>query len=193
MSGCENSLDRYTWRHDSVLEKIRSNFEKLSESRAEIAIFADLDGHRESEQPNSTLPPEILDVHPSSRRPDIVIWNKISNKVLLFELTVPFESNFVKQHRAKTERYDGKNSLVEEIRRHTEQCWLICFEVGVTGILTKSNKQRLRECFTKLGLRITRSGFKDLCHDICRISVGASRKIFYCRNEHWNANTPLFK
>ena len=193
LSGCENSLDRYTWRHDSVLEKIRSSFEKSSENRAEIRIFADLDGHRESELPISTLPPEILDVHPCTRRPDIVIWDKISNKVLLFELTVPFESNFVKQHYAKTERYDGKNSLVEEINRHTEQCSLICFEVGVTGILTKANKQRLRDCFTKLGLRITRSAFKELCHDICRISVGASRKIFYCRNEQWNANTPLFK
>ena len=193
LAGCENSLDRFTWRHDSVLEKIRKAFVKFSKNRIGFKIFADLDGCRESESPNSTLPPEILDIHPSSRRPDIVVWNQKLRKVLLFELTVPFESNIVRQHGIKTERYDGQKSLVNEIKKHANACWLFCFEVGVTGILTKANKQRLRDCFTKLGLKISKRDFNELCYDICRVAVGASRKIFYCRNEMWNANTPLFE
>ena len=193
LAGCENSLDRFTWRHDSVLDKIRENFAKFLEVREGLKIFADLPGHLEAENPKSTLPQQLLDIYPSSRRPDIVIWDTIAKKVLIFELTVPFESNFVVQHDRKTERYDGKNSLVDEIKRHQNKCWLICFEVGVTGILTKGNRQRLRDCFIKLDWRISRSEFKRLCHDVCRVAVACSRKIFYCRNESWNANTKFLK
>ena len=72
LAGCENALDRFTWRHDSVLSRILKTAEKLiSDSNSENfknAIFADLPGKLEAVSPKSTLPSSILYEYPCSKR-----------------------------------------------------------------------------------------------------------------------------
>ena len=98
-------------------------------SDCDLEIFADLDGHRESERPIlSTLKESWVDEYPSTRRPDLVVFDKNRKHCALFELTVPFERNIRKQHINKINRY-----TYNEIS-------LICFEIA-SRVLTKSNKK----------------------------------------------------
>ena len=201
LAGCENSLDRYTWRHDSILVQILKTAENLiSNSNSEnskIAIFADLPGKLESTSPKSTLPSEILDDYPCSQRPDMVFVCSNNRNQPVFcavlELTVPFDSNIHIQHQNKMNRYQNPNqskSLINEINHHCN-CKYFAFEIGCSGILTKGNKQRLREFLNLIG-NIARSDFKDLCYNLCRIAIGSSKKIFECRNESWDKSLPFY-
>ena len=202
LAGCENSLDRFTWRHDSVLARILKTAEILiSNSNSENsknAIFADLPGKLESNSPKSTVPPSILDQYPCSQRPDIVFvrFNNQNSPVFccVFELTVPFDDNIHVQHQRKMNRYQNpkqSNSLINEIQHHCN-CKYFAFEIGCSGIVTKGNKERLREFLNSFG-RISRPDFKNLVYDLCRIAIGCSKKIFECRNETWDQNLQFYE
>ena len=79
LSNCVTNLDRYKWRHDSILKSLLN---RLSNSPIQgIKIFADCTGttHR--------CPPELF----TNKRPDIVMV--INKRVIVIELTVCFETN----------------------------------------------------------------------------------------------------
>ena len=96
LSGCPTSLDqgRYTWRHDSVLNRIQEIVSKTQDSNVEV--FCDAGGRP------WTIPPDIL---PTSDRPDLVILKRETNTILIFELTVPYELNIKKDHQYKCHKY----------------------------------------------------------------------------------------
>lgn len=199
LAGCQNALDRFTWRHDSVLCRILESVEKLNSNskNSKVAIYADLPGKLESTSPKSTIPEKVLDSYPCSQRPDLVFvrFNDRNEPVFccLFELTVPFDDNIPIRHNDKIKRYDNPihpKSLVAEINHHCH-CKLFAFEIGCSGILTKGNKQRSRECLDKIS-KISRSDFKQLCYDLSRIAIGCSKKIYECRNETWDQNLPFY-
>ena len=56
-----------------------------------ISLYADLPGMRESDCPQSTIPPSLLT---TPYRPDLVIFNKSNrdNSVAMLELTCPLDS-----------------------------------------------------------------------------------------------------
>ena len=189
---------RYTWRHDSVLTRIVEAVEILisNSENSKFSIFADLPGKLESTSPKSTIPEFVLDSYPCNQRPEIVLirFNDRNEPLFccLFELTVPFDDNILKRHQDKTNRYNNPNqpSLVSEINHHCP-CKLIAFEIGCSGIITKGNKQRLREFLQIVGV-MSSSSFKSFCYDLVKISIGASKKIFDCRNEIWDQNLPFY-
>ena len=195
---CENALDRFTWRHDSVLSKIVEIAENLNSKRNETKclIFADLPVKLESSAPKSTIPSSILDSYPCSQRPDlVVVFLKRGEPVFcsLFELTCPFDDNISIRHEDKKNRYNNPNqpqSLVSEINKYCKTK-LYCFEIGCSGILTKGNKQRLREFLCQIS-PITSNEFKNLVYNLCRISIGCSKKIYDCRNESWDKNLKFY-
>ena len=104
LNGCPVALeqDRYTWRHDSILQKkfliVRDLRQQLP---PELFLYCDLDGWRASDNPPATIPPKLL---VTSARPDIVIQN--GSDILLLELTVPHNTrdSFIKAHERKIEK-----------------------------------------------------------------------------------------
>ena len=199
LAGCQNSLDRFTWRHDSVLFRILKTAENLmsNSQNSKIAIFADLPGKLESVSPKSTIPSSVLDHYPCSQRPDLVFLRKNNQDEPIFcgvlELTVPFDDNIHIRHQDKINRYHNPNqstSLINQIQHHCN-CRYFAFEIGCSGILTKGNKQRLRDFLYFIG-NITKPEFKNLCYDVCKIALGCSKKIFECRNEAWDKNIPFY-
>ena len=88
LNACPVSLfqGRYTWRHDSVLNKIILFLQQHLAGQGKL--YGDLDGFRVTNNPPTTVPPNILI---TSARPDIVFVGVEKNLIIL-ELTIPFNS-----------------------------------------------------------------------------------------------------
>ena len=89
-SNCTNYLNRYTWRHDSILKTISN---KVSRHQCQnVQIFVDCD---------NLAFPCTSDLFRSSR-PDMVV--KIAGKIIVLELTVCFDTNTEKSRNYKQNR-----------------------------------------------------------------------------------------
>ncbi len=78
---------RYTWRHDSTLNKITQFVNQVNDS--DLIINVGL-----GEKP-WTIPP---DPTVTSDRPDHVVIDNIKKCISILELTVPFENNVNHNH-----------------------------------------------------------------------------------------------
>ena len=76
---------RYTWRHDRALQIIA---EFIKHHRADASVYCDLHGLRATDNPASTIPPEIL---PTSAWPDSAFVS--TGRITMVELTVPWNSS----------------------------------------------------------------------------------------------------
>ena len=79
VAGCQSCLERFTWRHNSVLNFLA---ETLLPLQAEYRIFADLPGFNN---------PSIITGE--RYRPDLLLENTDKTVLYIIELTVGFESN----------------------------------------------------------------------------------------------------
>ena len=78
-------------------------------------------------QTGSTVPPNVLC---TSLRPDLVILFP-SRKIIILELTVPFEFNISDAHSRKTDRY---SSLITDLKSAGFSPKLFTLEVGSRGL-----------------------------------------------------------
>ncbi len=170
LNGCKVMLDqeRYTWRHNNVLQYIHQTLSK-SPVCDTLSINVDLPGHSKT-----TIPYHIL---PTSCRPDLVICFNSSKKIVIFELTVPFELNVEKRHADKMNKYA---SLVNDLHDIGYTCDLICFEVGSRGHISKDNRERLLNVLKslKLGKQI-----KKVSSHISKLSLLSSFSLFHAKDE----------
>ena len=173
LSNCSKMLDRYLWRHNSILKLI---FEKISQHQIDSTlILADLPNQN---QAGCTIPPSIL---PTAQRPDLVI---IKDKhILIFELTVPFELNITNAHQNKLNRYASlKNDL--ESRNYTVD--LLCFEIGARGLLTGQNRKCLNTLFKFLDMKVDKAFINKLMSTV----LACSYSIYTARSEPtWNIDS----
>ena len=135
LNNCEHKLDRYKWRHDNILyfiTNLAKYLAKLEDKMSNFQIYADLQGHTVN---GKTVPESIL---PCSLIPDIVIVQ--DRKVVVFELTVPFELNINNAHSRKSDKYSG---LVSDIETAGYNCFLYVVEVGSRGYIDKQNENSL--------------------------------------------------
>jgi hypothetical protein len=86
---------RYTWYHDSVLACICINLSKEIPSQDMVCITVDL----------PAINYQLLHGIISDLQPDILIWNDDSHELILFELAVCFEENFMSSHNRKHWKY----------------------------------------------------------------------------------------
>ena len=133
-------------------------------------IYVDVEGSQTAA--GGTIPPEIL---VTTLKPDVVIIDRKSKKVDIFELTVPGEQRIEISHNLKTEKY---SHFVSDITRY--QPSLTAFEVGAqTGYLTRENKKAIgtlhKYCQKNIKL-------KNFTNNISAITVLSSYYIFNCRN-----------
>ena len=91
VAGCQQYLDRFTWRHDSILNFIAKSLQPVI--NVDCSLYADVDGF---------LNPSIITGE--NYRPDLLFL--IQSKCLyVLELTVGFESNLNENVMRKKEKY----------------------------------------------------------------------------------------
>ena len=83
------------WRLDNILHFVSEIIDTKK-----YKLYLDLEGLKAST--TSKIPARYMII---SERPDIVITDKNINKIFIFELTVPFETNIEKENQYKHHRY----------------------------------------------------------------------------------------
>ncbi|XP_060072881.1 uncharacterized protein LOC132552703 [Ylistrum balloti] len=171
LSGCRVALrqGRYRWRHDQVLAALADILEK--ERRQKRSLIEHRKPHIQFVRAGEKGPPTTTAYHvnvltqaPSwemrvdlnkrlvlpdlvqtTLRPDIVIWSQQRQKVILVELTVPWEEGCDEAHEKKAGKYQ---ELAELCRHKGWNTWLFPVEVGARGFPAQS----VWRMFQKLGL-----------------------------------------
>ena len=109
LHNCQNMLDRYLWRHNNLIRIFVSTFQE-SKLFTVIPIFKCMPIWKIIPLEGGTIPPNVIS---SSQKPDIVLYWRTEKRVILFELSVPFEPNINKAHCTKSDWY---SSLVSDIK-----------------------------------------------------------------------------
>ena len=154
LNNCHHMLERYTWRHNSVLQYMAKTLSDFN--IPENKVYADLPGWMIN---NSTIPQHIIT---SSQRPDLVIVDQSRKIVSLLELTCSFEreTNFTNAHNRKLERYAALTSDIEN-RGFTVN--LLPFEIGSRGLIRNQTKSDLLLCLkSQHSYKIGTKFFKDI-------------------------------
>ena len=168
LSSCKVALGqgRYTWRHNRVLESILVTLEehvgraKKTPPRSTIAFIKE--GEKAPKAAETKNKRNFFDgsldwriacdlkgegkypslVMKSGMRPDLVITSQESRRMLIVELTVPFESRICHQHEYKIAKYED---LCATIRREGFSVNFFAVEVGARGFVAES-MHRLLGC-----------------------------------------------
>ena len=131
-----------------------------------------------------TIPPHIL---VTALRPDIVIFSETSQEIVLFELTCPWDSNIVRSHDFKSEKYAP---LVADLSGN-RIVHFFSVEVSARGQVTKENQSRLKSFFFKTCNGAARVS-KSLIRICSKAALLSSYAIFSARREPtWEDPPPL--
>ena len=76
------------------------------------------------------------DVGVSSPRPDIFLFSRANKRIVLVELTVPWETNIPKDHTTKINKY---YDLTNELTKNGYVVNLYAVEVGARGTICQQN------------------------------------------------------
>ena len=175
LNACPTALNqgRYTWRHDSVLNKL-VQFIMLALSEDE-KLYAELLGLQECDNPATTVPQNIV---ATSAWLDIVIVR--GKKVLLMKLTVPYNSpETLRNAHQRKENKQNYQLLLSELDRKGFVASLTTLEVGALSHSlpqTHSNLKRHVPCLEKAKIR-------HLFDQAGKISITCSHAIFRARSE----------
>ena len=140
LSNCATALNqgRFTWRHNSVLSSIidliRPNLKNG------MRLYSDMPGYQAPH--GGTVPPHVL---VTAMKPDIVVVNELSQEVIVFELTCPWDTYIARSHAHKSEKYAP---LVADL----SQRFIVSFypvEVSARGQVTKENRARIKSFLLK--------------------------------------------
>ena len=107
-------------------------------------------------------------------------------RILVMELTIPFEKNIKDAHNRKLERY---GSLVADIRSVGYKVELSCVEIGSRGLITNDNKTRVKTIFKSVGSKAHRSFFRDVAKNVLLCSYA----LWNCRHEPLWVECPYIK
>ena len=162
-------LDRYTWRHDSILREL---FNQLESTDDEYQIYIDIEGLNIA---GGTIHPNIT---PTTQRPDLIIVWPTSKQIAIVELTIPFELNATKAHKRKQERYE---KLVRDIETVGFKVYFYAIEIGCRGHITKDNTNRIKSLFKRC-----KRPLNSTLVTLSKYAIISSFTIFYSRHErHW--------
>ena len=184
LSNCSSALNqgRFTWRHNSVLRSVIDLVQPhLKEG---MILHADLPDFQAPH--GGTIPPHIL---VTALKPDIFIYNQLSEEVVVFELTCPWDSNIARSHNFKSEKY---SPLIADLsQRHLVSFFSV--EVSARGQVTKDNRSRLKSFLVKCCTNpMPRSLFKSLIHISSKAALLTSYSVFSARKEPtWENPLPL--
>ena len=179
LNHCPTMLERYGWRHDSILNHLTSLFKTNMPEDTTLHLYADLDSEY---QGISTVP---IDVAITPLRPDIVLVDRSTKNVILFELSVPFECNVYETHQRKVERY---RKLISDIEENGYAVAYYPVEIGSRGHITKVNLNRLKSFIRKVCKDVK---FTPVKNDLCKIVLVASFVVYHSKyDKDWS--TPSY-
>ncbi len=119
VAGCSSYLDRFTWRHDSILNFIANN---LPSDRIQ-KIFADL--------PSFSNPSIITG---DNYRPDLLILTK--DNLYVLELTVGYETNLRNNINCKHSKY---KELIEVQKKRFSSVKFVNLSMSALGVFDKES------------------------------------------------------
>ena len=160
MSACPTALaqGRYRWRHDQVLSEVAHVLETERKTERPMPKNSRYIGFlKEGEQaPKSAPQPTGIlnesrswemkadlkqqlqfpqEIALTTLRPDIVIWSRNPKRVVLVELTVPWEEQIEESHELKRAKYED---LAQTCRENGWNTWVFLIEVGCRGFPSQS-------------------------------------------------------
>ena len=164
VAGCQSYLDRFTWRHNSILNFIANALESVDET----TLFADLRGFRS---------PSILTGE--TYRPDL-LFSCPNGTLYVVELTVGYESNLHNNAKRKEAKY---RELVSQLHETYNQVKFVNLSMSSLGIFAQ-------ECSAFLDM-LKNVGFDDNQRLYCvrkmiTIAIRTTYYIFCCRNKEWD-------
>ena len=176
LNNCQEMLDRYLWRHNSIISYLYKVIK--SDLAPSFQIYADIPGYH---QGISTIPTDILI---TNLKPDMVIINRQNKTLILFELSVPFETNIDSTHSYKIDRY---LTLIADIEDTGYKVKYYPIEIGSRGYISKDNISRFRSLSKDTNVHLHHRTTKDC---LCKISLVCSYIIFHAKYDASWINPP---
>ncbi len=166
LNHCEILMERYTWRHNSIL-----NYLVTITNSENISLYSDLGGMMTG---CSTIP---TDVAITSQRPDLVLVDRENRNVTLLELSVPFERNIDSTHERKVNRYQH---LISDIENNNYTVHYYPLEIGSRGYISPDNVNRLKS-YIRFHVKDTK--LTAIKNNISKIALVCSFIIFHSKFE----------
>ena len=161
---CKAALNRYTWRHNSILSSLCNHILKNMPPRT--TIYADIDGFQN---------PNILF---RNKRPDFVL--KTESRLYIIELTCPYETNAITSREYKQNKYKHlKQDLLAPM-----EIEIIFLEITSLGFITK-NCKTFRKLMSSFNYNV-----EYILSKLCEVGIRCSYFIYCKRNKEWE-NPPL--
>ena len=182
LSNCSTALTqgRFTWRHNSVLASIINLIRP--HLKPGMLLYSDMPGYQAPH--GGTVPPHIL---VTALKPDIVVVSETSEEVIVFELTCPWDTNIVRSHDFKSEKYAP---LIADLSR-SRVVSFFPIEISARGQITKDNRSRLKSFLFKCCAE-PKSICKPLLNTASKASLLSSYSLFCARKEPtWEDPPPL--
>ena len=163
VAGCQSYLERFTWRHDSILNFLATNLQTVSGSH----LYVDLPGYKS---------PSIITG--DTYRPDLLLLTS-TGTLYIVELIVGFESNLQKNVERKKSKY---KELIREQNEHFNSVKFVNLSISSLGVFSK-------ECSTFIEM-LNDFGFQKQHQNYCirrmtTIAIRTTYYIFCCRNKEW--------
>ena len=104
----------------------------------------------------------------------------------IIELTVPLETNVIKAHSFKCDKYA---SLVNDIEENGIKVSLLCIEIGARGYISSDNQKRIK-CLLNMckGVR-----YKEFRNNLSKLASLGSFVIYHAKEDPAWINPPLLK
>ena len=169
LSGCKVFLDqgRYTARHNAVLDQIVRHIDQ-----DRYQVYADLEGRTIN---GGTVPPSVL---VTAEIPDLVMLDRETESLSVFELTVCYEDRLDVSHEVKTQKYA---SLIRDLSE-TMSVGFETIEIGARGYINARNKEVLKD----LHSFTSNISVKEFIKGVTRAALKASYYIFITRkHQSW--------
>ena len=197
---------RYWWRHDKILSKIVATLDvprkkkPTGQTKQTFINFVQeggkaLTNHRSTDtgllaavrdcellvdlKGQLKFPPDLATI---MSRPDVLLLSRATKRVVLIELTVPWEERIEEAHERKKAKYQP---MLDECRQRGWKTWNLPVEVGSRGFAGQS----VWRAFGVLG--ITGMTGRRVIEDVCRQAESASQWLWQKREQKWTANQSL--
>ena len=170
VAGCSSYLDRFTWRHDSILNFIANNLP----SEHIRTIYADLSSFSNP----STITGDDY-------RPDLLFLTK-DNCLYILELTVGYETNLRNDVNRKYSKY---KDMIMEQKKNYHAVNFINLSISALGVFDKESSGfiDMLEHFN-----LDKAHVRYVIKKIINIAIRSTYYIFCCRNKNW-VNPDLMK
>ena len=115
----------------------------------------------------------------TNKRPDLVLVDRPAKRLMIIELTIPFDTNVNAAHARKCERYEDLLLDLEDAGYNPSYH---AREIGSRGLISSDNISRLKEIVSSLENQTTKD-INSFLNNLKRIVIIASYIVFHSKYE----------